>query len=139
MTGADRRKRILFICVENCNRSQMAEAFARMFGSGRVESYSAGIRPASAVHPKAVAAMRELGYDLTSHVPKGFSSLPDKEFDVAVTMGCGEESLPIRSKVREDWNVPCPKQMPPEEFRAVRDLIGEKVKALLDRLSSDPV
>lgn len=132
-------KHVLFVCVENCNRSQMAEAFARMFGSGRVEVYSAGIHPAVVVHPKAVEAMRELGYDLTSHEPKAFASLPDEEFDVAVTMGCEEQSLPIRSKVREDWNVPCPKQMPPEEFRAVRDLIGEKVKVLLERLSSDLV
>jgi protein-tyrosine-phosphatase len=127
----------LFICVENCNRSQMAEAFARMFGSGRVEAYSAGIRPAGAVHPKAIKAMRELGYDFKGHQPKAFSSLPDQDFDVAVTMGCGEQRIPIRSKVREDWIVPCPKQMPPEEFRAVRDLIGQKVKALLERLSSD--
>jgi protein-tyrosine-phosphatase len=56
-----RPKRVLFICVENCNRSQMAEAFARIYGAGRVEAYSAGSRPAGRVHPKAVAAMQELG------------------------------------------------------------------------------
>jgi arsenate reductase len=139
MTHDARPKRVLFVCVENCNRSQMAEAFARMYGAGQVEAYSAGCHPAECVHPKAIAAMKDLGYDLTSHEPKAFSSLPDEEFDVAVTMGCGELSLPIRSKVREDWNVPCPKKMSPEEFRAVRDLIGERIKVLLERLSSDLV
>jgi arsenate reductase (thioredoxin) len=134
MTDAGRPKRVLFICVENCNRSQMAEAFARMFGGERVEAYSAGCRPLGRVHPKAVEAMRELGYDLTAHQSKSLADLRDLEFDVAVTMGCGEAALPVRAKVREDWNVPCPKAMSPEEFRAVRDLIGEKVKALLRML-----
>jgi protein-tyrosine-phosphatase len=139
MRHDERPKRVLFVCVENCNRSQMAEAFARMFGGEWVEAYSAGCRPLGRVHPKAVEAMRELGYDLTAHQSKSLADLPNVNFDVAVTMGCGEQSLTIRSKVREDWNVPCPKEMPTEEFRAVRDLIGEKVKALLERLSSDLV
>ena len=64
MTDSGPPKRILFVCVENCNRSRMAEAFARMYGGGSVEAYSAGCRPAEAVHPKAIAAMQELGYDL---------------------------------------------------------------------------
>ena len=134
MTGAERRKRVLFVCVENCNRSPMAEAFARLYGAGQVEAFSAGCRPAASVHPKAVAAMRELGYDLGRHQAKALSDLPDVELDVAVTMGCGELCPPLRAEVREDWNVPCPKAMPPEQFRRVRDLIGEKVKALLARL-----
>jgi arsenate reductase (thioredoxin) len=134
VTGAERRQRVLFVCVENCNRSQMAEALARLHGAGQVEAFSAGCRPAASVHPKAVAAMRELGYDLTRHRAKALSDLPDVEFDVAVTMGCGELCPPLRAKVREDWNVPCPKAMPPEQFRAVRDLIAEKVQALLARL-----
>jgi protein-tyrosine-phosphatase len=137
MTNPGRPKHLLFVCVENCNRSQMAEAFARMLGLGQVEVYSAGIRPAGAVHPKALEAMRELGYDLTGHMPKGFSSLQNVEFDVAVTMGCKDQSLPIQTKVREDWNVPCPKALSPEQFRVVRDLIGEKTKVLLERLYSD--
>jgi arsenate reductase len=82
VTGAERRKRVLFICVENCNRSQMAEAFARMYGAGQVEACSAGCRPSGRVHPKAIAAMRELGYDLTRHQSKGLADLPDLEFDV---------------------------------------------------------
>ena len=131
MTDSGPPKRILFVCHENCNRSQMAEAFARLYGAGQVEAFSAGCRPAASVHPKAVAAMREIGYDLTRHRAKALSDLPDVEFDVAVTMGCGELCPTLRAKVREDWNVPCPKAMPPGQFRAVRGEIGERVQALL--------
>jgi len=134
VTGAERRKRVLFVCVENCNRSQMAEAFARMFGEGRVEAYSAGSRPSGRVHPKAIVAMRELGYNLERHRSKGLWELPVVEFDVAVTMGCGDECPALRAKRREDWNIPCPKEMPPVQFRAVRDEIAERVKLLLTGL-----
>jgi protein-tyrosine-phosphatase len=106
MTHAEPPKRVLFICMENGNRSQMAEAFARMYGAGRVEAYSAGSRPSGRVHPKAVAAMRELGYDLERHQSKGWWQLPAVEFDVAVTMGCGDECPALRAKRREDWNIP---------------------------------
>jgi protein-tyrosine-phosphatase len=132
--GDKRPKRVVFICVENSNRSQMAEAFARMFGEGRMEAYSAGSRPSGRVHPKAIAAMRELGYDLKGHRSKGLWELPDVEFDVAVTMGCGDACPALPAKRREDWNIPCPKTMPVEQFRAVRDLIGEQVRALLAAL-----
>jgi arsenate reductase len=137
MTNAGQPKLVLFVCVENCNRSQMAEAFSRMFGEGRVEAYSAGSRPSGRVHPKAIAAMRELGYDLTRHESKPLADLPDVEFDLAVTMGCGIECPQLRAKRREDWNIPCPKEMPPDQFRAVRDEIKEKVKELL--ATFDPV
>jgi protein-tyrosine-phosphatase len=129
------RKRLLFVCVENCNRSQMAEAFARMYGAGLVEAYSAGRRPAECVHPKAVAAMEELEYDLRQHHPKGLSDLPDIDFDVAVTMGCEGQPLALNAQQREDWNIPCPKAMSPEQFRAVRDQIKDRVQELLTRLS----
>jgi protein-tyrosine-phosphatase len=131
MTNSEQPKRILFICVENCNRSQMAEAFARMYGGRRVQAFSAGSRPSGRVHPKAIATMRELGYDLKRHHSKGLRELPAVEFDVAVTMGCGDECPTLRAKRRVDWNIPCPKAMPVEQFRAVRDQIGEQVKALL--------
>jgi protein-tyrosine-phosphatase len=127
-------KRVVFVCVENSNRSQMAEAFARLHGQGRVEAYSAGSRPAGEVNPKAVAAMRELGYDLGLHRPKGLAELGGLEFDVAVTMGCGDECPWVRAKRREDWDIPDPGNLSPDPFRAVRDLIGERVKDLLARL-----
>lgn len=127
-------KKVLFVCIENCNRSQMAEAFARMYGAGLVEAYSAGCRPAEGVHPKAVAAMKELGYDMRHHYPKGLSELSDVAFHVVVSMGCENERLAMKATHREDWNIPCPKAMPLEEFRAVRDEIKKKVKELLIRV-----
>jgi protein-tyrosine-phosphatase len=134
MTGAEQPKRLLFVCHENCNRSQMAEAFARLFGADRVEAYSAGCCPAAAVHPKAVAAMRELGYDLHRHHPKGLSEVADVEYDVAVMMCCEDECPFPKAKHREVWSIPVPKEMSPDQFRRVRDEIGEKVKELLARL-----
>jgi protein-tyrosine-phosphatase len=113
----------------------MAEAFARMYGGSSVEAYSAGCRPAEAVHPKAIAAMQELGYELRQHHPKGLAELPNIEYDLAVVM-CDDDPPGIRTKCREYWNIPVPKWMPPEQFRAVRDDIGERVRTLLSRLSS---
>lgn len=126
--------RIVFVCVENSNRSQMAEAFARIHGAGRVEAYSAGSRPSGRVNPKAVEAMREIGYDLTKHRSKSLSDLSAIEFDAAVTMGCGDDCLLIKATRRVDWNIPDPKEMPPEQFREVRDLIERQVQGLLREL-----
>ncbi len=127
-------KRVVFVCVENSNRSQMAEAFARMYGAGQVEAFSAGSRPSGRVNPKAVEAMRELGYDLTRHRSKGLTDLPDGDFDAAVTMGCGDGCPALRARQRIDWQVPDPKDMSPEGFRSVRDLIGRRVRELLATL-----
>jgi len=123
--------RLLFVCVENANRSQMAEAFPRMHGGANVEAYSAGSRPSGAVNPKAVQAMGEIGYDLSRHVSKSLDELADLDFDVVATMGCGDACPLVRAKRREDWSIPDPKHLPPEEFRKVRDLIESKVKAAL--------
>jgi protein-tyrosine-phosphatase len=127
-------KRVLFVCVENANRSQMAEAFARIHGGGRIEAYSAGSHPSGVVNPTAIEAMREVGYDLTQHHSKALGDLPSDTFDVAVTMGCGDECPTSRAIRHEDWRIPDPKHMTPEEFRAVRDLIETKVKELLASL-----
>jgi protein-tyrosine-phosphatase len=124
-------KRVVFVCVENSNRSQMAEAFARIHGVGKVEAYSAGSRPSGKVNPKAVESMKELGYDLTGHTSKSLADVAVRDFDVAVTMGCGDECPFIRAKRRIDWQVPDPKDLPPERFREVRDMIEGKVKELL--------
>jgi arsenate reductase (thioredoxin) len=127
-------KRVLFVCIENSNRSQMAEAFARRIGHGKVEAFSAGSRPSGRVNPRAIEFMREIGYDLNTHQSKGLGALPEVEFDAAVTMGCGDECPTVRAKRREDWNIPDPKEMPAEEFRKVRDLIQRKVEELLKTL-----
>ena len=135
MTGGG-KTRVLFVCVENSNRSQMAEAFARRHGGDAVEAYSSGSRPAGRVNPRAVEFMCEKGYDLTVHTSKPLDQVPAVEYDAAVTMGCGDECPAVRAKVREDWGIPDPKDLPPDEFRAVRDLIERKVQDLLARLGA---
>lgn len=128
-------KRVVFVCVENSNRSQMAAAFAKLFGSDQIDAYSAGSRPSGRINPKAIASMAEVGYDLTTHRSKGLTELPDVEFDAAITMGCGDECPMVKARRREDWGIPDPRDMTPEQFREVRDLIGRKVKNLLTQLS----
>jgi protein-tyrosine-phosphatase len=127
-------KRVVFVCVENSNRSQMAQAFARMYGGPDVEAHSAGSRPSGRVNPKAVEAMKELGYDLTTHTSKGLDEYNGREFDAAVTMGCGDACPLVKAKHRIDWQIPDPREMGPDDFRKVRDLIGEKVRELLASL-----
>lgn len=127
-------KRVIFVCVENSNRSQMAQAFAKMLGGPDVEAHSAGSRPSGRVNPKAVAAMQELGYDLTTHASKGLDDYNGQDFDAAVTMGCGDACPLVKARQRLDWQIPDPREMPPEEFRKVRDLIREKVRELLTTL-----
>ena len=130
----DRLPRVVFVCVENSCRSQLAEALMKLRSRGMVEAYSAGSRPSGVVHPKAIASMRELGYDLTTHPSKGLAELPAVEFDAAITMGCGDECPLVRARLREDWGIPDPKHMNADEFRKTRDLIETKVKSLLERL-----
>jgi arsenate reductase (thioredoxin) len=129
-------KSILFVCVENSNRSQMAEAFARMHGGERVQVASAGSRPSGRINPKAVEAMRELEYDLTSHASKGLDEFNGTPVDVAVTMGCGDECPLVIADRRVDWQIPDPREMSPGEFRGVRDLIEMKVRELLASLDN---
>src|SRR5215216_2424767 len=128
-------KRVLFVCVENSNRSQMAEAFARMHGEGKLEAYSAGSNPSGHINPKAVESMRELGYDLSQHRSKSLGEIPDEEYDFVATMGCGDECPLVRARQREDWDIPDPKDLSPDEFRKVRDVIESKVVALISRVS----
>jgi protein-tyrosine-phosphatase len=127
------RKRVLFVCIENSNRSQMAEAFARMQGGDAVEALSAGSRPSGQVNPKAVRFMRELGYELASHASKSLDQVGG-EFDAVVTMGCGDECPWIPARRREDWALPDPKHLDDDGYRAVRDEIAARVRALLAAL-----
>jgi arsenate reductase len=127
-------KRVIFVCVENSNRSQMAEAFAHIHGAGQVEAQSAGSRPSGRVNPRAIESMQEIGYDLTTHASKGLSDFNGQEFDAAVTMGCGDECPLVLAKRRVAWEIPDPKNLPPEQFREVRDLIEKHVKELIQSL-----
>lgn len=124
-------KKILFVCIENSNRSQMAEAFCKIHGKGRVEAFSAGSRPSGIVNPQAIDAMKELGYDLSKHGSKSVEDFRDSSFECVVTMGCGDNCPFIPARHRLDWQIPDPKHMDKREFKKVRDLIEEKVKHLL--------
>ena len=127
-------KRVLFVCIENSCRSQIAEAFAKIHGAGKVEAYSSGSRPSGKVNPRAIEFMAELGYDLGKHGSKALTEIPQLEYDYAITMGCGDECPLVKAKNREDWGIPDPKNLPPEEFRKIRGSIEQKVKALLERI-----
>src|SRR6476620_2468111 len=126
-------KRILFVCIENSNRSQMAEAFAYMLGGADVEALSAGSAPSGVINPKAVAAMAELDYDLPTHDSNSLY-LVTGDFDAVVTMGCGDACPWVPAKRREDWALSDPKHLEGDAYRAVRDDIRERVRALLASL-----
>ena len=129
------KKKLLFVCVENSNRSQMSQAFAKMLGGDNLEAYSAGSNPSGTVNPKAIAAMNELGYDLSKHESKSLKEIEQfAPFDVVVTMGCGDACPWMPAKKFIDWQIPDPKNMEPTEFNKVRDLIKNKVKELLSSI-----
>ena len=132
--SAKTKKRVLFVCIENSNRSQMAEAFAKQHGKNQVEAVSAGSRPSGKVNLRAIQFMSEKGYDLGTHSSKSLDTFNGNDVDVAVTMGCGDYCPLVRAKRREDWNIPDPKELSDDEFREVRDLIERKVVELLDSL-----
>ena len=126
-------KRVLFVCVENANRSQMAEAFARIHGGDAVEAMSAGSKPSGVINPKAVRFMAERDYDLAAHGSKSLDEATG-EFDAVVTMGCGDDCPWVPARIREDWALPDPKHMDDDGYRAVRDEIERRVQALLAAL-----
>jgi len=125
--------KILFVCIENSNRSQMAEAFAKMTGVS--EAYSAGSNPSGKINPKAVAAMKEIGYDLTRHLSKSLDEVKQfAPFDAVVTMGCGDACPWMPAKKFIDWDIPDPKEMDENNFKLVRDLIKTRVSELMASL-----
>jgi len=130
------KKRLLFVCIENSNRSQMSQAFANILGGDQVEAYSAGSKPSGIVNPKAIAAMKELGYDLSTHDSKSLDEVKAfAPFDVVVTMGCGDACPWMPAKRFVDWQIPDPKHMEPAEFNTVRDFIRDKIASLLIELA----
>ena len=112
----------------------MAEAFARMHGHG-VEAYSAGSSPSGTVNERAIASMREIGYDLTGHRSKSLQEIPPGPYDAVVTMGCGDACPWVPAKRREDWDIRDPKDMEADEFRKVRFEIARRVDELLTSLA----
>ncbi len=125
-------KRVIFVCIENSCRSQMAEAFAIIHGQGLIEAYSSGSKPSGTVNPRAIEFMAELDYDLAQHGSKPLSEFDGMEFDYAITMGCGDECPMINAKQRLDWGIPDPKHEEAERFRQIRSIIEDKVKALIE-------
>ncbi len=126
------KKKFLFVCIENSNRSQMSQAFATMLGGEKVQAFSAGSRPSGIVNPKAIAAMKELGYDLRKHDSKSLEEVKAfAPFDVVVTMGCGDACPWMPAKRFVDWQIPDPKHMERDAFNRVRDYIREQVRNLL--------
>jgi protein-tyrosine-phosphatase len=113
----------------------MSQAFAKMLGGENVEAYSAGSKPSGIVNPKAIAAMKDLGYDLSKHESKSLKEVEQfAPFDAVITMGCGDACPWMPAKKFIDWEIPDPKNMGPAEFNKIRDLIGNKVKELLQTL-----
>jgi len=133
MEGQDEMKRILFVCVENAGRSQMAEAFAKVHGKGKVEAISAGTIPAKEVNPDVVQVMREKGVDLSANKPKLIANQMVQEADVIIVMGCSAEGFcpaPLLNKV-VDWQIEDPKGKPIERVREIRDEIENRVEKLI--------
>ena len=129
------KKKLLFVCVENSNRSQMSQAFAKMLGGSSVKAYSAGSIPSGRINQKAIVAMKELGYDLKTYRSKSIDQVKEfAPFDAVVTMGCGDACPWMPAKQFIEWQIPDPREMGEEDFREVRDLIKEKVKDLLTSL-----
>ncbi|HWP28476.1 MAG TPA: arsenate reductase ArsC [Chloroflexota bacterium] len=132
------RPEVLFVCVHNAGRSQMAAALTHHLSGGRVTVRSAGTAPAAAIHPEVVAAMAELGLDLSQEFPKLLTDEAVQAADVVITMGCGDACPLYPGKRYEDWPVPDPAGKPLEEVRAIRDAIRARVERLLADLGVAP-
>ena len=128
------RPAVLFVCVHNAGRSQMAAGFLQHLAGDRVEVLSAGSQPADAVNPAAVAAMAEVGIDLTAATPKLLTDSAVQGADVVVTMGCGDACPFYPGKRYEDWPLDDPAGQGVEAVRPIRDEIRSRVEALLEQL-----
>ena len=130
-------KKLLFVCVENAGRSQMAEAFAKHHGKGRVEAMSAGTVPSNEVNPKVVYVMREKGIGISKNKPKSLSTKMIEEADMMVVMGCDAQGFcpaPLPKKV-VNWELEDPKGKPIEKVRQIRDEIERRVKKLVNEIT----
>jgi protein-tyrosine-phosphatase len=129
---------LVFLCVHNAGRSQMAAGFARALGGERVRVFSGGSAPAAAVNPAAVEAMREAGIDLSRAHPQPWTIEAIRAADVVVTMGCGDECPYVPGVQYEDWQLDDPSGLSIEEVRVIRDDIRGRVERLLERLGVIP-
>ena len=132
--GNHGKRRILFVSGENACRSQMSEGFARLDGDERVDPYSAGLSPTGDLSPKAVTAMKEVGYDLLQHSSKPLASVPQVEYDLVVFIACDGAGATVQAKAQVSWSLPDHRGMDPGTFRSLRDMVRAKVKEALDAL-----
>ncbi len=135
MESAARQPEVLFVCVHNAGRSQMAAGLLSKLGGDRVSVRSAGSEPAEAINPAAVAAMREVGVDLSQELPKPLNDEFVRAADVVITMGCGDACPIYPGKRYEDWELEDPAGKDLESVRLIRDAIERRVRALLDELA----
>lgn len=130
----DHRPQVLFLCIHNAGRSQMALGWFEHLAGGRAVAFSGGSEPADTVNPSAVAAMNEVGIDLSGYQPKRWTDAVIAAADVVVTMGCGDTCPYVPGTRYEDWPVPDPAGLPIESVRPIRDEIGARVRALIAEL-----
>ena len=134
----DHSPSVLFVCVHNAGRSQMAAAFTTALGAGRVVVRSAGSEPAAALNPAVLAAMAEVGLDLTGESPTKLTGATVEAADIVITMGCGDACPIYPGKRYLDWDLPDPAGQPLEAVRAIRDEIRGRVERLLRDLGLEP-
>ena len=129
-------KKILFVCVENAGRSQMAEAFAKYYGKGKIEAISAGTMPSTEVNPIVVQVMWEKGIDISKNKPKLVNNQMVQEADVIIVMGCDPQGFCPASFLSKvvDWKLEDPKGKPIEKVREIRDEIERRVKKLISAI-----
>jgi len=127
-------KKVLFVCIENARRSQMAEALFNKLAKGHAVAVSAGDRPASKVDPKAIEVMKEIGIDIANRSPKSLTLKMMKEADVVVTMGCGADVCPVIPKRVDEWQIEDPAGKSMQTFRKVRNEIRGRVGKLVETL-----
>ena len=127
-------KTILFVCIENSCRSQIAEAFAKFYSNNSLKVMSAGSKPSGSVNPIAIKLMTELGHELTGHYSKSVETVIDC-VDYLISMGCGDSCPNIKAEERIEWNIPDPKEMSEIEFKEVIGLIDKNVQSLIKNLT----
>lgn len=132
--AGDGPPRVLFVCVENACRSQMAEAFARHLAGSRLEVASAGSDPAREVNPRTEAFLRERGLSLEGATPTSVDDLPPIRYDVVISMGCGDACPTVASDLRIEWDLTDPAELSDDDFREVRDEIASRVEGLVRSL-----
>jgi arsenate reductase len=135
LSSSEEVPEVLFVCVQNAGRSQMAAALLQRYANGRVRVRSAGSEPADAVHPAVVEALGEIGIDISAETPKGLTDEAVREADAVVTMGCGDACPVYPGKRYLDWELEDPAGKSLEDVRRIRDEIDRRVRALVDELT----